>query len=243
MGDGPGVGAGDAYVEELRDCWEVFFRRCGEVPVEEFFVGVLAGVGSAVAAEDLGGVVGGVEADADKVGLIAEGGVGVEGFIDVGEVARHAGAEVGHGAAGVDEGDENGLALELGEADDAVALIAEAEVGDLVAGIGDVVLDGGFVVGAGLGGDDDVVEFGVTGTGGVLRHYDAGGDAVAGVEFGEGHRVLDLVGHSHGVHEAGDGFVVERDVAGVGGDDFAADREGLFGVFGGGWGGGLTASR
>ena len=211
--------------------------------MEEFFVGVLAGVGSAVTAEDLGGVVGGVEADADEVGLIAEGGVGAEGFVDVGEVAGHARAEVGHGAAGVDEGDEDGLALELGEVDDVVALVAEVEVGDGVAGVGDVVLDGGFVVGAGLSGDDDVVELGVAGAGGVLRDYDAGGDAVAGVELAEDHWVLDLVGHGHGVHEAGDGIVVECDVAGVGGDDFAADGEGLFGVFGGGWGGGLTASR
>jgi len=136
--------------------------------VEEFFVGVFAGVGSAVAAEDLGGVVGGVEANAEKVGLIAEGRVGVEGLVDVGEVAGHARAEIGHGAAGVDEGDEKGLAFELGEADGAVALIAEVEVGDGVAGVGDVVLDGGFVVGAGLSGDDDVVEFWVAGAGSVL---------------------------------------------------------------------------
>lgn len=63
------------------------------------------------------------------------------------------------------------------------------------------------------------------------------------MELGEGHGVLDLVGHRHGVHEAGDGLVVECDVAGIGGDDFAADGEGFFGVFGGGGGGGLTASR
>ena len=54
-----------------------------------------------------------------------------------------------------------------------------------------------------------------------------GGDAVAGVELGEDAGVFDLVGHGHGVHKAGDGLVVEGDVASVDGDDFAANEEGL----------------
>ena len=133
----------------------------GEVPMEEFLVGVVAGVGSAVAAEDFGRVVGGVEADAEKVGLFVEGGVGGEGLVDVGEVAAHARAEVGELAASVDEGEENDLAVELVEVDGAVALVEEVEVGDGVAGRGDVVGDRRFVVGTGLRDDDDVVELDV----------------------------------------------------------------------------------
>jgi hypothetical protein len=69
MGEGGwAVAGGDAYVEELRDSGEVFFGGGGEVPVIEGLLSVTAGVGSAVAAEDFGGVVGGVEADAEQVG-------------------------------------------------------------------------------------------------------------------------------------------------------------------------------
>src|SRR5260370_12165635 len=200
VGDGLGVGVGDAYGEEVSYGGEVFFGGRGEVPVGEGLFGVVAGVGSAVAAEDLGGVVGGIEADAEEVGPVVEGGVGGQGFVYVGEVAGHAGAEVGQGAAGVDEGDEDDLALEPGEMDGAVALVEEVEVGDVVAGVGDVVLDGGLVVGAGLGDDDDVVELGVAEAGGVLLDDDFGGDAVAGVELADDAGVLELVGHGHGFH-------------------------------------------
>ena len=66
----------------------------------EVLVGVAAGVGSAVAAEDFGGVVGGVEADAEEVGFGVEVGVGGEGFVDLGEVAGHARAVVGQAGSG-----------------------------------------------------------------------------------------------------------------------------------------------
>ncbi len=81
MGEGFVVAGGDADVEELCDRGEIFFGGCGEVPVEELFVGVVAGVGAAVAAEDLRSIVGGVEADAEEVGLVIEGRVGGEGVV------------------------------------------------------------------------------------------------------------------------------------------------------------------
>jgi len=88
--------------------------------------------------------------------VVVEGGVGLEGLVDFGEVAAHAWTVVGQRAAGVDEGDEDELAAELLQADFFVGLIEEGEVGDGVADGGHVILDRGFVVGASLGDDDDV---------------------------------------------------------------------------------------
>ena len=101
-------------------------------------------------------------------------------------------------------------------------LIAELEVWDLISLNRNMIADGWPVVGLALGHYDDVIEedVGV----GVLGDEDVGGQDVAGVEFSEYAGVFELVGHGHGVHEAGDGFVVERDLAagGIGGNDFAA---------------------
>ena len=95
MREGFAVAGGYAYIEILCHRGKIFLGGCGEVPVEKLLVGVVAGVGSAVAAEDFGCVVGEIEADADEVGLFVEGGVCGEGLVDVGEVAAHARAEVG----------------------------------------------------------------------------------------------------------------------------------------------------
>lgn len=244
MGEGLVVSGSDAYVEELGDGGEVLDRGRSEVPVGEGLFGEVAGVGSAVAAKDLGGVVGGVEADAEEMGTGVEGGIGGEGFVDLGEVATHARAEVGERAAGIDEGDEEDFAFELLEVDGAVALVEKFEVGDAVAGLGDVVLDGWLVVGASLSDDYDFVEFGVAIACGILFDEDFGGDTVAGVEFAYDAGVLELVGHDHGVHKAGDGLVVERDVSGIGADDLASDGKGLLLEVGDrrGRGGGLAAT-
>ena len=254
VGEGAGVRAGgDAEVEELGDLGELGCGWGGEVPVLKGFVGEAAGVGAAVAAEDLRGVVGGVEGDAEEVGFAVELGVGGEGLVDLGEVAAHAGAEVGGLAAGVDKGHEDGAAAELVEVDGAIALVAKGEVGDGVAGCGHVVLDSGFGVGAGLGDDDDAVEELVVEAVRAWFDEQGSGDAVAGVEFGGDGGIFELVGHGHGVHEAGDGLVVERDVRTADGDDAAAKgvaagvgREGVGGGFGGGgfgrWGCGGRAA-
>ena len=73
----------------------------------------------------------------------------------------------------------------------------------------------------------------------VLLDDDLCGDEIAGVKFTDDAGVFELVGHSHGFHEAGDGLVVEGDVGGVGADDLATDWEGLLGEFGGGVGVGV----
>lgn len=223
MGEGFGVGAGYAQVEVLGEGSQIGGGWGGEVPVIEGLVREAAGVGAAVAAQNPRGVVGGVEGDAEEVGLAVEGRVGLEGFIDIGEVTAHAGAEVGGLAAGVDEGEEDGAAAELVEVDGAIALVKQGEVGHDVAGGGDVVLDGGFVVGPGLRGDDDVVEDLVVEAVGLFVDEEVGGDEVAGVEFGGDAGILEFVGHGHGVHEARYGVVIEGDVRAVDGYDSSAE--------------------
>ena len=68
MREGFAVSGGYAYIKILCNCAEIFFRGCGEVPMEKFLVGVVAGVGSAVAAQNFGRVVGGIKADAVEEG-------------------------------------------------------------------------------------------------------------------------------------------------------------------------------
>lgn len=246
VGEGLRIAGGDAHVEVLGHTGEFVGGWGGEVPVLKGLVGEAPRVGAAVAAEDLRRVVGGVERDAQEVGLPVELGVGGEGLVNVGEVMAHAGTEIRKLAAGVDEGHQNGATAELVEMDGAVALVAKGEVGDWIAGRGDVVLNGGFVVRFGLGDDDDVIEESGVEAVGILVDEDGCGDAVAGVDFGDDAGIPELVGHGHGAHEAGDGLVVERDVGAVEVDDSAADgvapgiggeAGGGDGLFGFGWSG------
>lgn len=227
MREGFVVARRNPYVEELGDGREIFFCRRGKVPVEKFFVGVVAGVGATVTAKDLWRVVGGIEADGDEMSLLVERRIGGEGLVDVGEVARHARAEVSELAAGVDEGEENELALELIEMDGAVALVEQVEVGYGVAGRRDVIGDGRFVVGAGLGDDDDVIELDVGVFVADFVCEDRCGDAIAGMKFAGDARVLEFAVHGHGFHETGDVFAVEGHATVARRDDFAADGEGF----------------
>ena len=146
---------------------------------------VVAGVGAAVAAQNFRRVVGGVEADAEQVRVFVERGVGLQGLVDVGEVAAHARAVVGERATGVDEGHQDDFAVKLLEVDRAIGLVEQLEVGNVVALGGDVVVDSGLVVGARLGDDDDVVQAEVGGAGVVVIGEQGSGDEVAGVKFGE----------------------------------------------------------
>ena len=106
-------------------------------------------------------------------------------------------------------------------------LVGEFEVGDFFARLRDVELHGGAVVGLSLAHDHDVVDGNV----GVatLGNHDVGGDGVAGVEFANDADVGQLVGHGHGFHKAGDGLMINGHfpLAGVGGDDLAAQRVAL----------------
>jgi len=89
--------------------------------------------------------------------------------------------------------------------------------------IGDV----GAVIGATLANNHNVIEQNIAF--GTLGNEKIGGDYVAGMKLAENVRVFDLVGHGHGIHEAGDGFVIDGDLGcgRIGGNDLAAQLEGL----------------
>lgn len=214
-----------SYIEVLRNCGELFFRRGGEVPVEELFFGVLPGIGATIAAKYLGRIVRRIEADAEKVGLFVERRVSGQGVIDLSEVMAHSRAEVGEGATGIDEGKEQDLAFELRQVNDAVALIEELEVRHGVSGLGDMVLDGRFVVRTRLGGDNNIVELNIGEVAAILVGENGSRDAVAGMEFGRDDGVLELVRHGHRVHKAGNSLAIEGDVRCIGADDLAADMK------------------
>jgi hypothetical protein len=86
-----------------------------------------------------------------------------------------------------------------------------------------MVEDGRAVVGLGLRDDHDVVqeEVGVW----ILGYEDIGGEDVAGMKLAQNAWVLELVGHGHCVHKAGNCFMIQSRVAGGGvcGDNFAPE--------------------
>ena len=61
------------------------------------------------------------------------------------------------------------------------------------------------------------------------------------MQFAQNAGILELVRHGHGIHEAGNGLVVKRDLVcgGVDGDHFAAQLVNLIGGIGGRVGSGL----
>ena len=217
----------DADVEELLHFGEFGDGGCGKLPVLEGFVDVVAGVGRAIAAQDFGCVVGGIEADAEQVRVLVERGVGLQRLVDGGEVAADMGAVIGERTAGVDESHDDDLAAKLLEIDGAIGLVEEREIGNVIAFCGDVVVDNGFVVGARLGDDNDVCEAKVGGAGGIVIGEEGGGDEVAGVELGEDGGVVEAIGHGHRGHQAYDGVVLEGDFAGGG---ISAEDRAAYGV-------------
>lgn len=215
----------DADVEVLFHLWKLGDGGRGEIPMLEGLFDIVAGVGGAVTAQDPGRVVGGIEADTEQMRLAVEGWIGLEGLVDFGEVVAHAGAVIGEWAAGVDEGHDDDFAMELVQADLMAGLIEQRKVRDGVARCGDMILDSGLVVGARLRDDDDFFEAHVLWAGGIAVGKEGGRDEVAGMQFGEGGWIFKAIGHGHGVHQAGDGVVLERDFAAgrVGADYRATD--------------------
>lgn len=219
--------AGEADVEEPGECGQGELAGNSEIPVSKCPGREGAHVGFAVGFQAGGGIAFGIKAGAEQVGLSVELWARCERFLEHSKVAGDAGTEVGQGALGVDEGDEQRLASELGEVDGVAVLIGEVKVGNAVAGGGYVELSGGAVVGFGLTDDDNVID--EDGGIGGLRNEHVGSEDIAGVEFADDAGVAKFVGHGHGVHEARNGLVVESDFASgqVGRDDFAAQGIGL----------------
>ena len=92
-----------------------------------------SGAGKTVRAENFGSVVGGVEADAEQVSLAVAGGIDADLAVDGGELVADTRAEIGEGAARIDESEEQGLAAILMQRNALAVLVDEVEVGDVVA--------------------------------------------------------------------------------------------------------------
>src|ERR1700735_2086195 len=153
-----------ADIEELLHGREVGDGRRGKIPVLKCFVGEVAGVGSAIAAQNLGRVIGGIKADAEQVRVFVERRIRLQCLVNLCKVTTHAGAEIREGAPSVDERHHDDLAAKLLEIDGVVGLVEQLEVGNFVALCGDVVDHSWLVVGARLGDDDDVLEAQIDGS-------------------------------------------------------------------------------
>jgi hypothetical protein len=135
---------------------------------------------------------------------------------------RDQGAKVGQRAAGIDKREQQRLAAELIQMDRAAILIAELEVGDRVAGRGNMVKDGRFVVRLRLSDNNNVIQENVAV--GILRHEHVGGNCIARMKFTQDAGIFQLIRHRHGVHETRNGFMIDRRLARswVGRDDLSA---------------------
>src|ERR1035437_9011198 len=87
-----------------------------------------SGAGEAVCAQNLGRVVGGVEADAEQVRSAVACRIGADLAVDRGELMADARAEVGKRAARIDEREQQGLATILMQRDTLAVLVDELEV-------------------------------------------------------------------------------------------------------------------
>ena len=212
----------------------------GELPASEESWRVRVRDGEGVVAENFWGVVLGVKGNAQESG-IGERRIRSELFVDFGEVATDAWAEIGEGAAGVDEGEEQNFSAILLQGDSLAALIGEGKIGDFFAARGCVErAAGGRWSGVGVGGDFHILQpvvgccVFVLGCRGL--DDDFGGDGVTGLQVIQRCLGFDFVGHGHGVHEAGDGVAVDEGGLGLRVDGNDAAGEGIAFRGGGIWG-------
>lgn len=210
-----GAFAGKAEAELLGEGVDLDLGAGGEAPVGG--VGLIAG---GVAFEDGGGVEFDVEGDREEIPVGGRVGGGGEFAGDGLEVVAHAGTEFGERAAGEDEGEGEGLTLELAEGDGLAEVVGEGIVGERVAdGEGLDVANaaegafgwGGVVGGRGFAGFGDLIDPAF-----VIGDDHAEKDLVARLEAGEFIGVFDAEGHGHGLHVIGDGLVIDDGGAAVG---------------------------
>jgi hypothetical protein len=174
---------GNPNGEKLLELGKVGEGGSGEVPVIKCLFAVAACLGCTITLQNGGGVVGGVEADAEKMCLGVQSGIGCKGLVNLGKVLAHARAVVGEWATGIDEGHEEHLTVELLKGDFMTGLIGEYKVRDDIARRGNVILHCGDVIGTPLGNDDDVFEPEILDASIVGVGEEGGGYQVAGVEF------------------------------------------------------------
>src|ERR1700691_4343080 len=140
--------------EIVGELLQLRLRDRRELPVGEESRVFGGGAGESVGAQTLGRVVGGIEADAEKVSFAVARGIGAELAIDGSKLVADAGAEIGERATGVDESQEQRLAAILMQRRVLAVLDDELEIRDLVAGGRDVEAGCGLVGGRLRVGDD-----------------------------------------------------------------------------------------
>src|ERR1700693_2946238 len=89
--------------EIIREFAQFILRNRGEFPMLEEGGVFASGAGKSVGAEDLGRVVGRIEADAKEVSLTIASGIDAQLAINLGELVAHSGTEVGERAPRVNQ--------------------------------------------------------------------------------------------------------------------------------------------
>ena len=103
------------------------------------------------------------------------------------------------------------FAAKLIQVNDAPILIAKLEVRNRIALSRHVIHHRGPIIRLALGDHHDVIQ---QNTGiGPLRNQHVSRNNISRMQFAQDVRILELVGHCHRVHKAGDGFMIQRDLA------------------------------
>src|ERR1039458_1190834 len=151
-----------------------------------------------------------------------ESGIGRHLLFQHSKVASYPPAELRRRAARVDKGEQQRFAPELTKMNWPAILIAQLEIRHRVSRSGHMIGNCWFVIGLGLRHHDNMVKQNLRIR--ILRDHHIGGNHVARMQFAQDARIHQLVGHGHGLHEAGNGLMVHRYLAlgGIGGDHLTA---------------------
>ena len=150
-----------------------------------------------------------------------EPGISRHHFFQHSKVVHHPRTKLRRRAARVDKGEHQRLAPELAEMNWPAILIAQLEIRHRVSRSGHMIGNCWFVIWLGLRHHHNMIEQNLRIC--ILRNQHVGGNHVARMQLSQDARVLQLVGHGHGLHEAGNGLMVQRHLAlgGIGGDHLA----------------------
>ncbi len=213
----------DGEREKTGDLGQVSGTGSGEFPAAENRRIVRVGHGEAVVAQNLGRVVLRVEADAQEA-RTTQPRIRTELLIDFREVAAHSRAEIGKRAARVNEGEEQDVSAVLLQRNPFAGLIGERKIRYIVARSWHVQrVSRRRRSRSDMAKDSDifqpVVRRRVLFAGIGLHDHHIRGNRITGKQVVQGCGRLELVGHGHGLHEAGNGVAIND-----GGLRLAVDR-------------------
>lgn len=198
-------------IEKLRHLVKNRLLRNGKIPVRECVFRVAANVRRSVRTQTIGRIVFRVEAHTKQVRLGVNRRLLRQPRVQLSEIPRHARAEIRKRASRIDKCHQQRLTMKLAQVNDAPVFIAHLEIGHRVAGGWHVIRDGGTIVGPSLRHNHQVIEH--RGSVRILRHQHIGRDHIARMQLAQDACVLQLVGHGHRIHKAGDCRLVERHFA------------------------------